>query len=521
MKFKNIDDIYIKLGIIIVSFIGFLFRVCLVWQPTKVLVEKNLPDDSFYYFLIAHNFTQNGMVSFDSINLTNGFHPLWLIIISPIYRLISPLSDIQVHITLTLACVLELFTFICIYKIVGKFSKRKEIGLLAIVYYAFNPAIIFQTTNGLETALEMLFLSLFLWGFLNWMENKLKFRWATVVGIISGLLFLARSDTIFFIIIFYGFVIITWGIFKYWKQIFISGIFALLTISPWIIWNYIVFGSFVQVSGIAVPYAIYQRFLEVNPGSSIITFIEEGIRQIFNWGFWMRGDPIGMPFIVGIIFWFFIIIDLIRRKNIPEFNKYKLFLALTISSGVCLIVVHAGIRWYPRPWYFIPTSLIFSIAFSMLFDRYQFNQNKFKILNILIFVYYLTTGYLYWNVGLYPWQKQMYQGAFWLKENIPDSLKVGSFNAGIYAFYSEKPIINLDGVVNNSAFEAIKNKNIIGYLAENRINYLIDYDSAIKNEYAPFMGIGYQNKLIENAIIDGDINSFLGLLRVYKLSVSP
>ena len=56
-------------------------------------------------------------ISFDNINLTNGFHPLWLVAIAPIFKLIPPLIDLQVHISITLACIFEVLTFFCIYKI--------------------------------------------------------------------------------------------------------------------------------------------------------------------------------------------------------------------------------------------------------------------------------------------------------------------------------------------------------------------------------------------------------------------
>ena len=42
-------------------------------------------DDAFYYFEIARNSAQGFGLTFDRINLTNGFHPLWLGICIPVY----------------------------------------------------------------------------------------------------------------------------------------------------------------------------------------------------------------------------------------------------------------------------------------------------------------------------------------------------------------------------------------------------------------------------------------------------
>ena len=73
--------------------------------------------------------------------------------------------------------------------------------------------------------------------------------------------------------------------------------------------------------------------------------------------------------------------------------------------------------------------------------------------------------------------------------------KIASFNAGIYAYYSDRQVVNLDGVVNHDAFQAIKRFEIINYLNQQNISYVIDYDSAIKGEYQSFMGVGYPQQL--------------------------
>jgi hypothetical protein len=136
---------------------------------------------------------------------------------------------------------------------------------------------------------------------------------------------------------------------------------------------------------------------------------------------------------------------------------------------------------------------------------------------MLVTSYYIISGFVIWNVGYYPWQREMLAANHWLSKNLPSDAKIGSFNAGIYAFYSNRQVVNLDGVVNHSAFEAIKGRNILLYLDQEKVSYIIDYDSAIKGEYRPFMGSGYPEQLEEITTLGGRIDSPLGLLRVYRL----
>ena len=61
--------------------------------------------------------------------------------------------------------------------------------------------------------------------------------------------------------------------------------------------------------------------------------------------------------------------------------------------------------------------------------------------------------------------------------DLPDTAKIGSFNAGIYNFYTDREVINLDGVVNPDALAAHRDRDIAGYMRELGIEYLIEHDS--------------------------------------------
>ncbi len=55
----------------------------------NLLRDVNL-DDSFYYFQIARNLAEGQFSTFDGgITRTNGYHPLWLVLIAPFYWVFS------------------------------------------------------------------------------------------------------------------------------------------------------------------------------------------------------------------------------------------------------------------------------------------------------------------------------------------------------------------------------------------------------------------------------------------------
>ena len=44
-----------------------------------------VPDDAFYYFTIARNIVEGYGSTFDRLAPTNGYHPLWLLVLVPIF----------------------------------------------------------------------------------------------------------------------------------------------------------------------------------------------------------------------------------------------------------------------------------------------------------------------------------------------------------------------------------------------------------------------------------------------------
>ena len=508
-----------RLLLLLILSVGFGLRIVISVQPISTLLMKSLTDDAYYYFVLARNTTQLGMISFDGINPTNGFHPLWWIMLLPIFGLPGSVEDLHVHMALILASVLDIIALWAITQVAAKLTKHVALGLVAGLIYALNPMVIFQTANGLETSLGMATLSLFWLIYLQWLISPKSKKLSGLVGMLAGFMILARTDNIFF----FGLSLLCglwyWRDHRAWRNVAKASVIALAIILPWLLWSRIAVGSWLQESGIAVPMAIRVRFT-LKHGDKLITTLIESVRQLASPNLWLRGDPTGLPFIIGVILWVALLIGLVSRWKRSMKDLEVAALAPLIGAGVALLVFHAGIRWYPRPWYFVPTAAAFSVGVAIVVKPLLIRR-RLLLPAFGLLLYYAIAAAAFWQVGFYPWQQEMRQAASWIKHNLPSASTVGSFNAGIYAFYSERRIVGLDGVVNHTAFEAVKNRNILHYLQASDIDFLVDYDSAVRREYAPFMGDGYPNQLDELAVLGGHKDGPLGLLRVYRVRKIP
>jgi len=73
---------------------GFGLRLLFAWSG---LAERGLvADDAYYYFTIARNIAHGLGPTFDTLTPTNGFHPLWLLMLVPIFALVGQILWIPV-----------------------------------------------------------------------------------------------------------------------------------------------------------------------------------------------------------------------------------------------------------------------------------------------------------------------------------------------------------------------------------------------------------------------------------------
>jgi hypothetical protein len=62
-----------------------LLSITSFWTSHERELIDIFDDDAYYYFKIARNIVETGRLTFDGKSITNGFHPLWLILLIPFF----------------------------------------------------------------------------------------------------------------------------------------------------------------------------------------------------------------------------------------------------------------------------------------------------------------------------------------------------------------------------------------------------------------------------------------------------
>jgi len=237
----------------------------------------------------------------------------------------------------------------------------------------------------------------------------------------------------------------------------------------------------------------------------------------------LRGDFAGAPPIVGPAWWS--LVGVAVGKKLLHGNRKWIWQWLPMTgSAIGLILVHTLIRWYPRPWYFVVSAQALAVGLGAgTAHMLQIEAPLSWARRGLSLVVAVLTGaslfsWLYvWDIGLYPWQDRMLEAAGWISDNTPRDKIVGSLNAGIYAYYSDRTVVNLDGVVNVAAYSALRERRLFEYMQAAGVHHFVDFDYALSGEYGVFMGPGYPDGLVPVDQAASDPYPGLGVIRAYRV----
>ncbi len=162
-------------------------------------------DDAYYYFKVAENIGLGHGSTFDGINPTNGYHPLWMLVCIPIFVLARFDLILPLRVLLIVISLFSIATAILLYRLISGILSP-PVGMLVAVYWVFNFYIQETFYNlGLESGIALFFIALSIYTLYRLEKNKSKMSlgWRQVawLSIIATLTMFSRLDLVFFAII--------------------------------------------------------------------------------------------------------------------------------------------------------------------------------------------------------------------------------------------------------------------------------------------------------------------------------
>ena len=437
-------------------FLVFLSLSVWFFLPIKYLIHFT-SDDSYFYLKTAWNFSKGMGSTFDGINLTNGYHPLWFLVLSAYYSILNLFGNLSPELilkfTFLITAFINLISIYLIYSILKKIDFVKPTTSIFIFYLLIIPFTLFYLI-GLETQIFLvIYLSLI---FLLYKDEENNKRSDLLVGILCGLLFLSRID--FGLLLSASFIIRDLIRTKF-RQNFLSLIIFLSFVLIYLIINKIYFGTFSSIS------SYYKFSFDVK---SNLKFLPLPFSNPIDF------SMLFIFIVSGIIYWSF------KSKVIDRKSEIiKVFEISYIVSLLFLLIQIFLNRQGLREWYYsFPIFIAFTLLVTVI-DRKRI-LDLFVFLSTLMFVVYFTIFRMnYYNHdSAYEFSKKV--NALVKKDETIFQIDY----SGLISFFSDRKIVNGDGLINSyDYYELLKQGRLFNYLDELNPEYFIFYtfDKSQKN----------------------------------------
>ena len=432
----------------------------------EILLLSSFTDDFFYYIKVAKNIVLGEGSTFNGIVQTNGYHPLWLIILT-IFVKLAVLLDVEILIFIKLVIALIIFlSFYLFYKYATEYLTnifwRVLFVLFIYTWYATSSSF------GMETIITI---PLFLIFILSYLKNINPY----LIGLLISLTTLSRIDSIVIFLVFFG-VESFYTKFDF-KRLTKIGL-GLLPIPVYLLSNIYYFDSLIPVSGMA------KSVLKITTLHSA-TFI-----SLFE--FYYKFNYVYFGVFIYSVF------NLYRFKQFE--NTIKVFY-ITALISVPIYYLQTSLRsdWRLWFWYFYPLMLsviMLAIPLNRIFVSYNDFNLKIKQLEFLqqsfiLFALSVISLFTFNKLNNLNYDPIAVAGIKILdfEKNNPGIYAMGD-RSGTVGYLLKSPLIQLEGLVMDTKYLNLleKSSNIEDVLNKYNTSYYIG-TALKKNENNCYMVI--------------------------------
>lgn len=420
--------------------------------PIEYLLRFFL-DDSYFYLKTAWNASLGFGSTFDRIDYTNGYHPLWFALLTAWYYIVQltgeVLPELLLRLTFVLVVIINFGTVKLLIPLFNRLSPDKDnnfsLPLLALIIVL---PLFFVV--GLEQQLLIFWLTLYMY-----IECRSESSSQLLKSILLALIVLTRTDMIIYLIP----ALILYQIRNYSLRNKIVTAVRLLIIpislyALYLLLNYVLFGSISTISS----------KIEFIPGWPLIIY-----HFPLPWDNPIRFSFIVLIFCSAVWYW-------VAGRRLFSYGKLSdikiLFDYLIIFTFFYMIVHFSFNKNGMREWYYL-VPLYISILLFLPAVKIFFETAKLRIglaVFILLFFFGFFRLYYYDASDAYNYAKMVNR-----KTNSGDVIYMYDYS-GLFSFFSGRKVINGDGLINSFYYlDVINSGRLRFYLDSVGVDYFSTY----------------------------------------------
>ena len=456
------------------------------------LIRDVSTDDAFYYFQIASNLAEGKFSTFDGgITRTNGYHPIWLFLITPFYWIFDREAALFA---------IKAFEIMLVAGGVALVAAAARLAHLPWVLMFATLPMLYQHHSliaGMEAAATLFLLGLFLLTTCLFARSPTRWKWP-LAAVAFALPWVRLEYVAISLATAVALCLVEWSsperasgasfgarvrsipALKALPSLFGSGAGLLLYFT----YNWLVFGGIVPISG-ASKQAWSQASWQYDGGYSLIRNFQDTLQMdVFEFGL-----PVALEAcVLFLLVWWFA-----RRSWSRQDRLLLAFLVGVFSLAVghlaqfawTVLTIHPA--WGPWNWYFVPAYLMMALIVpvnccaAVPFIRRFVGPKSHRAANILsLGIVVAGAAFLLAKTDFAApfrwveessnstrvaneWAEAVYGGTQLVNRVLPEDSVVGSWDAGAIGYFSRFPVVNLDGLVSSYHYFHATNMARDGY----------------------------------------------------------
>lgn len=446
---------------------GYRLVLHLISSPRQLV--SLMPDDSSYYFLVANHIAMGVGSTFDGVNMTNGYHPLWMMICTLLAWMtgggaIESAAGMVFYarILLVVQMCIGLAAVLMVWTAVRRLTFLPPASAAVVPLLFALPWQLYAMGDGLESALTLLF-----WAGMFYFLPRLKPFTGKVggddfaFGALLSIGFLARLDHA---ILCVAIAIVAIGLqctgrfpgehgegrrpwLEFLLKTFLWAFPVVMTAALYFGINHVYFDSMTPISGKLKSSA-------PEPG-----FYHQ----------WLLQYPVS--FLFGAVVVLGVVLAGKRLSTDPD-------LRLVLYCSAAFVVLHGlntilFMRWAVHVWHFtgwyVPLAIVVAVLASTIPVGRVFTAG---VVCFGIAAIALNFVFLAGREGR-AFQARSFDAALWTRENITDGRIIGMSDSGVFGAFRGGAVVNLDGVINNRAYQdALVEGGLEFYLEESGVDFI-------------------------------------------------
>lgn len=434
-------------------------------------------DDAFYYFELAGNVVAGHGFTFDGIQPTNGFQPLWLFMLLPLFAVVPGGDARLVAVGFLQAALLALGTWL-VWRLVRRRIGPVPASLVVLVFFALPGARDFW--RGMESAIVLLTLAMAWHAWLRFEESgpgerdtaAWRFGWA------AALMSMARLEGAIGVTAVIGVALVRarragkpWGPGTMAALVLPMG----MVIGAYATWSQWLFGTPAPVSGQVKAYWVsrfsfsqrMRTLLDLPwPGRRVVAIASGPSTQEL----WALMVPLLLLLAGLAVAW------RKRERVAAAIREAGVGFPLVACAAIALSD-HLVVGPYLGEWAMLPAHLCTAITMGLLLARTPAAPHAAAALVLLVAARVpLETFSGHRLMQLHT--GQIHAMALQMRERLPAGALVISPFAGVLAYYSDQRVVTLDGLMGSEEYlrEVVRAGRWEAWVRRERPDVLIDVD---------------------------------------------